>query len=219
MHLRSVSCQESFFRTLLGMLPVDVEQLKARAIEVLMHLVEKALDQLVAQVVVGFALRAQAISVELDRAHLLDRARVELPLVGRIEPRPSQDLARVDGLNPVRAAAGYVDLQRNPAGPDQVRSIGFIALPEQKLAGVKADVRCASGQKLQVPFGETAQEAMLAQDRQQRLGFDGRTPCDAYSRAARRSVARMAATSSVISIPTGHHEMQRPHPTHPEVPN
>ena len=33
------------------------------------------------------------------------------------------------------------------------------------------------------------------------------------------SVARMAATSSVMSMPTGHHVMQRPQPTQPELPN
>jgi hypothetical protein len=31
--------------------------------------------------------------------------------------------------------------------------------------------------------------------------------------------ARIAATSSVRSIPTGHQVMHLPHPTHPEVPN
>jgi hypothetical protein len=29
----------------------------------------------------------------------------------------------------------------------------------------------------------------------------------------------MAATSSVMSIPTGHQVMHRPHPTHPDDPN
>src|SRR5512140_1534020 len=29
----------------------------------------------------------------------------------------------------------------------------------------------------------------------------------------------MALSSSVTSMPTGHHVMQRPHPTHPSVPN
>jgi hypothetical protein len=33
------------------------------------------------------------------------------------------------------------------------------------------------------------------------------------------SLARIAATSSVMSIATGHHVMQRPQPTQPEVPN
>ena len=31
--------------------------------------------------------------------------------------------------------------------------------------------------------------------------------------------SRMARTSSVISMPTGHQVMQRPQPTHPELPN
>ena len=33
------------------------------------------------------------------------------------------------------------------------------------------------------------------------------------------SSARIAATSSVMSIATGHQVMQRPQPTQPEVPN
>ena len=32
-------------------------------------------------------------------------------------------------------------------------------------------------------------------------------------------VARIAATSSVMSMPTGHQVMQRPQPTQPELPN
>ena len=32
-------------------------------------------------------------------------------------------------------------------------------------------------------------------------------------------VARIAVSSSVTSIPTGHQVMQRPQPTQPEVPN
>ena len=37
--------------------------------------------------------------------------------------------------------------------------------------------------------------------------------------SARRSPARIAAASSVMSIATGHHAMQRPQPMQPEVPN
>ncbi len=33
------------------------------------------------------------------------------------------------------------------------------------------------------------------------------------------SLARMAAASSVMSMPTGHQVMHRPQPTQPEVPN
>ena len=37
--------------------------------------------------------------------------------------------------------------------------------------------------------------------------------------ASRTSVDRMAPTSSVMSIPTGHQVMHRPQPTQPELPN
>ena len=33
------------------------------------------------------------------------------------------------------------------------------------------------------------------------------------------SLSRMARTSSVMSMPTGHQVMQRPQPTQPDVPN
>ena len=33
------------------------------------------------------------------------------------------------------------------------------------------------------------------------------------------SLSRIARTSSVMSMPTGHQVMQRPQPTQPEVPN
>jgi hypothetical protein len=39
------------------------------------------------------------------------------------------------------------------------------------------------------------------------------------ARAGAPSLARIAADSSVMSIPTGHHVMHRPQPTHPDVPN
>ena len=53
----------------------------------------------------------------------------------------------------------------------------------------------------------------------------GRRPGARQSRASSgrgrspRSVARMAAASSVMSMATGHHVMQRPQPMQPEVPN
>jgi hypothetical protein len=37
--------------------------------------------------------------------------------------------------------------------------------------------------------------------------------------ARAQSVDRIAAASSVMSMPTGHQAMQRPHPTQPDVPN
>ena len=41
----------------------------------------------------------------------------------------------------------------------------------------------------------------------------------ALPRPPGRVSARMAATSSVMSMPTGHEVRQRPQPTQPDVPN
>ena len=57
---------------------------------------------------------------------------------------------------------------------------------------------------------EVLEERMLA--KLSLKGFDRTSspPC---------ALRRMARTSSVMSMPTGHHVMQRPHPTQPELPN
>src|SRR5271169_3051019 len=47
----------------------------------------------------------------------------------------------------------------------------------------------------------------------------GPPPVPRYGFFFPASLCRMARASSVISMATGHHVMQRPHPTQPEVPN
>ena len=59
-----------------------------------------------------------------------------------------------------------------------------------------------------------AQEGVLAQFLRRHAAH--RAPSWA---SASEASARSAATSSVMSMPTGHHTMHRPHPTQPELPN
>src|SRR5579884_2622263 len=58
---------------------IDIEQLQPGALEPLMDLVEEALDDFVAEIVIGFAFVPQAGAVEPDGADGCDGARVELP--------------------------------------------------------------------------------------------------------------------------------------------
>ena len=63
-------------------------------LEAVDHHRREAAHELVPEGVVGLALAAQAGAVEGHRAHVVDRAGVEVPDVRREEPRPADDLAR-----------------------------------------------------------------------------------------------------------------------------
>ena len=56
-------------------------------------------EKFIPQVVVGFALPAQASAVDPDRDGSLDRTRVEARQIGRNQPGPPKNLALLDGLN------------------------------------------------------------------------------------------------------------------------
>ena len=58
---------------------VNVKQLQAGGIQPLLHDLSKALQHLVAQIVVLLALRAQTLSVEGDGAYVLEGMSVKLP--------------------------------------------------------------------------------------------------------------------------------------------
>ena len=94
----------------------------------------EAAHQLVAEVVVGVALTAQAGAVEGDDAHLVDRAGVEVPDVRREEPRPADDLAGIERLDHDRASRRRVRRQGDAALADEVEGVGRIALAEEPLA-------------------------------------------------------------------------------------
>ena len=66
----------------------------------------KRLHELVAEGVVGLALAAQARAVEGDARDVVDRAGVEVPVVGREQPRPADDVAGAERLDHDAARAG-----------------------------------------------------------------------------------------------------------------
>ena len=74
---------------------IDIQEAKAGVLEPVDHHRGEAAHEVVAQAVIGLALAAQARAVEGHRAHIVDRTRVEVPDVGREEPRPADYLAGV----------------------------------------------------------------------------------------------------------------------------
>ncbi len=156
-------------------------------------------------------LAAEADGVEHHRVHIVESVSVEMPPVGRKQPRPSEDIAgveRVEGLHP---SPRRRDSESNPAGPQRPERVGVGTLPDDRGARRDDDVSTASGQHLEMVRVHPREEAMCRQligDAVQ-LAVAARAP----------SVDRIAAASSVMSMPTGHQAMHRPQPTQPEVPN
>ena len=162
---------------------------------------------------VRFALRAQAGRVHADGADLLQRLGVEAPAIGRDQPGDADDLAFAQGLHDL-CAPGRAGLQSHAALADQEEAVGGIGLVEQIIAAAEMRVRGAAADQLEETLLEALEERMFPEDLLdvlERRGHERALPSWGFS--------RIAATSSVMSMPTGHQVMQRPQPTQPEEPN
>src|SRR6478752_5487900 len=72
---------------------IDVQEAEPRPAQALAEHLRKARHQVVAERGIGVELVAQAGGVELDGAHELERAAVEVPPVRREQPRPPDHVA------------------------------------------------------------------------------------------------------------------------------
>ena len=108
-------------------------------------------------------------------------------------------------------------LEGDLSGPDQEEAIGRLPLVEHERPRRERQHAAAPEQLLELGLGQHARERVRAQGGEigARIAH-GAVPFAAA--APPPSEARIAATSSVMSMPTGHQVMQRPQPTHPEVP-
>ena len=110
-------------------------------------------------------------------------------------------LANADRLKGDGAAPRRGDGQRDAALADKIEPVRRLALMKKMLAFFEAHVLGAAADKLDKAFVQTCEKSMLPDDALKPF----------HSRLLQRaSVSRMARTSSVMSIPTGHHVMQRP---------
>ena len=112
----------------------------------------------------------------------------------------SGEASRGANLDPHRAAA------------HEIEGVGRLALLQEELTGLEALEAGTTGDERRHVQREAPQQRVLGHQLFDRTDHDGPTP-------GTRSACRIAAASSVRSMPTGHQAMQRPQPTHPEVPN
>ena len=143
--------------------------------------------------------------------HGAERARVEaLRYGGTSHDQPSRSPSwNVSIVTPPRWGTKISSATR-PAEDEE--GVGRIALAQQVLAGLEDRFR-AHPATVEVLADSPLNAASS------RAGPQSSAIPLASSGEAARSVARIAAASSVMSIATGHHVMQRPQPTQPEVPN
>jgi hypothetical protein len=122
--------------------------------------VREPFQQFVAEVVIVFALLAQAGAVERNRAHLFEGARIQAPEVGRYQPRPAEYVSALerfyDDWWPVRGT----DFEAYTARPDQIKVIGLLSLTEQVRLAIETDIRRTADQQTQV-IGFQAREEVV----------------------------------------------------------
>ena len=200
-------------RSRVSMLAIDIEELQPRRVQPLHQERQEALHHLVAEIVVRLAFAAQAGGVDADRARQLDGAGIERPAVRRDKPGGADEIAvaqsREDDRGACRARRFRAPPCRGGSGrirrQARLRETSIRPACEAMVAGAAGDER-----------------TVLRRKRRRRTG----APAEFASRPSMRvssvcgcGFARMAAASSVMSMPTGHQVMQRPQPTQPEVPN
>ena len=67
-------------------------------LQTLEHDVCEALHQGIAQIVVGLTFSAQALAIEDKGARQFEGLRIEVPAVGWKEPRPAEDVSRLNSI-------------------------------------------------------------------------------------------------------------------------
>src|ERR1022692_939219 len=142
---------------------IDIQEAEAGSVQPVAENPGDALREIEAELWVIRTLTAETDGVEHHRVHIVERVSVEMPPVGRKQPRPSEDIAgveRVEGLHP---SPWRRDAERNPAGPQRPERVGVGALPDDRGARGDDDVSTASGQHLEMVRGHPREEAMRRQ--------------------------------------------------------
>ena len=83
-----------------------------------------ALREIEAELGVVLTFAAEADGVEHHRMHIVECVSVEMPPVGRKQPRPSEDIAGVERVEGLHAPPRRGDSERNPAGAQRPERVG-----------------------------------------------------------------------------------------------
>ncbi len=170
-----------------------------------------ALREVKAEPGVVRTLAAEADGVEHHRVDLVERVGIEMPTVRGKQPCPPEDVARVERVEGLHAPPWCGDSDCNPAGTQSPERVGVPSLADDRCARGDHNIASASRQHLEMVRRHSGKESMCCQlvGDALHVAFAVRAP----------SLDRIAAASSVMSMPTGHQAMHRPHPTQPEVSN
>src|ERR1039457_2287556 len=193
---------------------IDVEHPHADGLEPSQHDLGKPLHQQVSEVRIRVALGAQADPVECTGRHGVACLGVELPLVGLEQPGPAQHIAAIEGVDDHPAPARHIEAEGDAAAAQDIEGVGRLPLGEDPLSRPVVDVAAAARDESEAVLVQALEEGLLGDEIGDRL--HGVAPA---GWRVSPSVARIADTSSVMSMPTGHRAIPRPPPTHPEVPN
>src|SRR5260370_28723607 len=137
-----------------------------------------------------------------------------MPAIGWKEPGPAQHLAGFDSFDSHWLVLRRDGLQGDFALADQIKVGRVLPFVKKIVPGIKTDIHRTSSNEFHRPRIESLKERMRGQN-----GFECVHHASPFSVLVTCSLARSARTSSVRSMPTGHQVMQRPQPTHPDVPN
>ena len=189
---------------------IDVEQPEPRPLEPLDHHLREALHQLVAERRVVVALSAQAGAVE---------GRSRAPPTARARRNASGTAGRATTSRPPRRPRS----SRSSSPPRLGTCVSSATLPSRttKKASAGSPSRKSMSPASKRTFGaqpaSSASRFVVAARR--RTGRSASELVKPRAIGQLLVVARIAATSSVMSMPTGHQVMHRPQPTQPDVPN
>src|SRR5664279_5347911 len=138
------------WRSVCAVVAIYVQEPHPRPLEPLDHHLCETGHQVVAETRVCFALAAQTGAVEARRPHERERAHVEVPAVRREEPRPADNVARLERLDRDGAAGRNERLQRDAAVPQHVEHVCRVAVADDQLVCAELHVRAATRDQRQV---------------------------------------------------------------------
>lgn len=81
--------------------------------------------------------------IERDPTHGGESSRVEVPTPSLEKPRPTEDIAALQDLQPVGAFVRNAQFERHLTRKDEKAGIGLFALPPQKLTGFEVPIAAA----------------------------------------------------------------------------
>jgi hypothetical protein len=142
---------------------IEIEELHDGGLHALFHDAAESFEELVAKVMVGFALCPKTLRIEREGTRQVKSPRIKMPFVGRNEPRPSKDVAIGKRLNGNRAAIGADDFDPDPPLANEVELMRFLALSKYVTPRIESDIGSTSGDQGEMVFRQIFEKGMLSQ--------------------------------------------------------